>query len=207
MQTNNARERAAEESRQRAAFNAMARQIEDILLDAGWTHAEHGGRIVPFVAGHGDLVVIRGNDADGFNHSAAGYQGLTLAEYLAALDLRLRVPRPQSEPDPIPPVLEEVFPRPEEAIETKEVATSYVPLPDLSSKLIDWGAVGENVPPKLASEMLADETIGQAKKRLFPLLTQEKAKLKNQQALFGQTDPRLADVEYLLGILAQVSEM
>lgn len=62
-------------------------------------------------------------------------------------------------------------------------------------------------PAELQGLMFEGETIKQAKLRLYPLLEDELTKLKNQEALFGKSIPRRAEVEALIGILARVGEM
>jgi hypothetical protein len=65
---------------------------------------------------------------------------------------------------------------------------------------------GALVPPALRNLMEDDETISQARLRLWPILNDELATLKNQEALFGKSIPRRAEVESLIGILAMVGE-
>jgi hypothetical protein len=63
------------------------------------------------------------------------------------------------------------------------------------------------VPEKLAKLMEEGETVADARRRLWPLLNDELAKLRNEEALIGKTIPRRAEVEYLIGVLARMGEV
>jgi len=76
--------------------------------------------------------------------------------------------------------------------------------PDLEGR--GEGEETPDVPPEIAALMEPGETIGSAKKRLWPILRDELADLKNKEALFGTPIPRKAEVETLIGILARVGE-
>jgi len=79
-----------------------------------------------------------------------------------------------------------------------KIEEDATPLPDLDEVM---------VPPSISALMEDGETLKQAKLRLYPLLQDELAELKNQEALFGKTIPRRAEVESLIGVLARVGEM
>lgn len=79
-----------------------------------------------------------------------------------------------------------------------------MPPPDFAEEMPDPDAL--MVPTDLREEMAEGETISDAKRRLFPLLTEERQKLKNEEALIGKTIPRRERVEKLLGMLARVGE-
>lgn len=69
---------------------------------------------------------------------------------------------------------------------------------------IDLGA--PMAPQALQGLMLEGETITDAKVRLWPILNNELAELKNKEALFGVSIPRRAEVELLIGVLAMVGD-
>lgn len=79
-----------------------------------------------------------------------------------------------------------------------------MPPPEFAEEMPEPDAL--MVPTDLREEMSDGETISDAKRRLFPLLTEERQKLKNEEALIGKTIPRRERVEKLLGMLARVGE-
>ena len=62
------------------------------------------------------------------------------------------------------------------------------------------------IPDEIGELMEAGETIAEARERLWSKLNDELAELQNQEALFGKSIPRRAEVENLLGILARLGE-
>lgn len=62
------------------------------------------------------------------------------------------------------------------------------------------------IPDEIRKLMLDDETLPQARQRLWPVLNAELSELKNQEALFNRTEPRRAEVEQLISILARLGE-
>ena len=62
------------------------------------------------------------------------------------------------------------------------------------------------IPDEIRKLMLDDETLPQARQRLWPVLNAELSELKNQEALFNKTIPRRAEVEQLISILARLGE-
>lgn len=62
------------------------------------------------------------------------------------------------------------------------------------------------IPEEIRKLMLDDETLPQARQRLWPVLNAELSELKNQEALFNRTEPRRAEVEQLISILARLGE-
>lgn len=62
------------------------------------------------------------------------------------------------------------------------------------------------IPEEIRKLMQGDETLPQARQRLWPILNAELGELKNQEALFNKTIPRRAEVEQLISILARLGE-
>ena len=80
-------------------------------------------------------------------------------------------------------------------------------------KLTDWDVVGANDAERgvLKAAMEEGESVGAAKRRLYPILNEELSRLQNQEALLGASTPesvsaRRKEVESLLGILARVGD-
>lgn len=214
-----------------------AAEAETLLREAGWTPAmDYDGKTpVVFIAKQGSLYAITGVDPYGENRSGARSDPVSLALELIAMAKRPELdPAPSADVDSEPqPSSEPVAPEPpaepgpdltaeiealkaqlaaseaarikaeQEAERLKQEqpalpADDAVPLPPLDEAM---------VPQSIRSLMEEGETMKQAKMRLYPLLQDELAELKNQEALFGKTIPRRAEVESLIGILARVGEM
>lgn len=62
------------------------------------------------------------------------------------------------------------------------------------------------IPEEIRKLMQGDETLPQARQRLWPILNAELGELKNQEALFNKTIPRRAEVEQIISILARLGE-
>lgn len=85
------------------------------------------------------------------------------------------------------------------------------PAPD--ERLSDWDMVGVSDTERgvLKTAMEDGESVGAAKRRLYPILNEELSRLQNQEALLGASTPesvsaRRKEVESLLGILARVGD-
>ncbi len=85
--------------------------------------------------------------------------------------------------------------------------------PGPDEKLSDWDVVGANDAERgvLKAAMEDGESVGAAKRRLYPILNEELSRLQNQEALLGASTPesvsaRRKEVESLLGILARVGD-
>jgi hypothetical protein len=161
-------EQALAEAQARAAFKILSGQIESILLGAGWSQAERDGELVPFVRSHGDIIILAGNDAYGHNHSAASRHGLSLAEYLAALDLRL-TPEPRPAPVEAPPTPELQSLREQlEAANKRIEELSAKPVSEPVEDVVEFPPEICLLPEDLGQIMAPGETIASAVERMTP---------------------------------------
>lgn len=197
-------------------------QLSSMFAEAGWAPADQNFRERPFVIWHGSFYSVSGTPPNGSPCSKACQTAEEVLEFLTsktvvvASSSNIATDSPDTAPwaspdvraalDPFVPMEADAVDPEKEALrariaELEQIIERAAEPPPLSPD-----PVKHMIPDEIRKLMQGEETLPQARQRLWPILNAELGELKNQEALFNKTIPRRAEVEQLISILARLGE-